>query len=204
MTAANRLLPRTLRGRLIAGLVALLAIASASVGLVTYFAVRGALTRELNSQLQTATDLAYNCWEQQNPGKGGEGNQPDNVMNPPQGSQNSPGGTGNSGSAANSGGTDSGGTGTTTGTSISNTCPGLGEHTFVAVYSQGSWHGAVVGDDKSALSDADKDSLLAIDPWQAPPGVHTMGPDVPSTTHYLSGAGGTFLLTAVRDPDTDG
>ena len=69
MTAAagrrctRRWLPRTLRGRLIAGLVALLAVACASVGLVTYFAVQGALTRELNSQLQTATGLAYNCWE---------------------------------------------------------------------------------------------------------------------------------------------
>ena len=31
-------LPRTLRGRLIAGLVALLAVACASVGVVTYFA----------------------------------------------------------------------------------------------------------------------------------------------------------------------
>src|SRR5258708_33650088 len=150
MTAANRLLPRTLRGRLIAGLVALLAIASASVGLVTYFAVRGALTRELNSQLQTATDLAYNCWEQQNPGKGGEGNQPDNVMNPPQGSQNSPSDTGDSGSAANSGGTDSGGTGTTTGTSLSHTCPGLGEHTFVAGDPPGRRHRAGVGEDQSA------------------------------------------------------
>ena len=35
-------LPRTLRGRLIAGLVALLAIGCATVGLVTYFAVQGA------------------------------------------------------------------------------------------------------------------------------------------------------------------
>ena len=47
-------LPRTLRGRLIAGLVALLAIGCATVGLVTYFAVQGALSRELTNQLQTA------------------------------------------------------------------------------------------------------------------------------------------------------
>jgi len=45
-------LPRTLRGRLIAGLVALLAVACAAVGLVTYLAVQGSLSRELNSQLQ--------------------------------------------------------------------------------------------------------------------------------------------------------
>ena len=57
--------PRTLRGRLIAGLVALLAVACATVGLVTYFAVQGALSRELNGELQTATGLAYNCWNTQ-------------------------------------------------------------------------------------------------------------------------------------------
>ncbi len=58
----RRLGPRTLRGRLIAGLVALLAAACATVGLVTYFAVQGALSRELNNQLQTATQLTYSCW----------------------------------------------------------------------------------------------------------------------------------------------
>ena len=83
MTAASRLLPRTLRGRLIAGLVALLAIACASVGVVTYFAVRGALTREMNSQLQTATTLAYNCWEGQvNHDDGGRDTEPSGGSSP--------------------------------------------------------------------------------------------------------------------------
>ena len=54
--AANRSrlrnpLPRTLRGRLIAGLVALLAVACATVGVVTYLAVQGALNRELDGEL---------------------------------------------------------------------------------------------------------------------------------------------------------
>ena len=58
----RKLPPRTLRGRLIAGLVAVLAIGCATVGLVTYFAVERALSDELNTQLQTATQIAYNCW----------------------------------------------------------------------------------------------------------------------------------------------
>src|ERR1700748_3112119 len=66
-------LHRTLRGRLIAGLVALLAIGCATVGLVTYFAVQGALSRELNGELQTATGPAYKCWEQQYNGSGDNG-----------------------------------------------------------------------------------------------------------------------------------
>src|ERR1700746_2939776 len=66
-------LPRTLRGRLIAGLVALLAVGCATVGLVTYFAVQGALSRELHGELQTATGLAYKCWEQQYNGSGDNG-----------------------------------------------------------------------------------------------------------------------------------
>jgi hypothetical protein len=39
---------RTLRGRLIAGLVALLAVACAAVGLVTYLALRGFLFQQLS------------------------------------------------------------------------------------------------------------------------------------------------------------
>ena len=52
---------RTLSGRLIAGLVALLALASATIGVVTYLAVQRSLSRELTNQLQTATSLANNC-----------------------------------------------------------------------------------------------------------------------------------------------
>jgi two-component system, OmpR family, sensor kinase len=52
---------RTLRGRLIAGLVTLLAIACATVGVVTYFAVQRSLTADLHNQLQAATTDVNNC-----------------------------------------------------------------------------------------------------------------------------------------------
>jgi two-component system OmpR family sensor kinase len=186
MNAAGRLLPRTLRGRLIAGLVALLAIASASVGLVTYYAVRGALSRELNSQLQTATTLARNCWEGQiTRGGSGQDTERDGGTSPTSTPGSAPAASAN---AAESGSYVS---------SISNSCPGLGEHTFVAVYSKGQWHSSAVGDKDFSLSSADKGSLLEI---QASPATTP----VPSTTLYLSGPDGNYLLTAVRDPDGDG
>ncbi|MGH3263627.1 MAG: histidine kinase dimerization/phospho-acceptor domain-containing protein, partial [Trebonia sp.] len=70
--------PRTLRGRLITGLVALLAVGCATVGIVTYFAVQRALSGEVNNQLQNATQLARTCWgaktdNGQNVGNDGQG-----------------------------------------------------------------------------------------------------------------------------------
>ncbi len=190
MTAASRLLPRTLRGRLIAGLVALLAIASASVGLVTYFAVRGALTREMNSQLQTASTLARNCWEGQiNHGAAGQDTEPGGGSAPPGASGTSPTGSGMA--------TDSVSSDIQPVSSISNSCPGLGEHTFVAVLAGGDWHSSAVGDSDFSLSRADEARLARIEP-------SPVSPAIPSTTLYLSGPGGTYLLTAVQDPDGDG
>jgi two-component system OmpR family sensor kinase len=46
---------RTLRGRLIAGLVALLAVACAAVGIVTYLSLRGYLLNQLDQNLQAAS-----------------------------------------------------------------------------------------------------------------------------------------------------
>jgi two-component system OmpR family sensor kinase len=46
---------RTLRGRLIAGLVALLAVACAAVGIVTYLSLRGYLLGQLDGNLQAAS-----------------------------------------------------------------------------------------------------------------------------------------------------
>src|ERR1700761_5894795 len=137
------LLPRTLRGRLIAGLVALLAIACATVGLVTYFAVNGALSRELNSQLQTATDLAHNCWENQVSGNREGGGDGDNGQPAGDGGADaspSPAPT----SATTPGAGGSAGTPNPFSVSISDNCPGLGEGTFVAVVWQGQWQSAVV------------------------------------------------------------
>jgi two-component system OmpR family sensor kinase len=52
---------RTLRGRLIAGLVALLAVACAAVGLVTYLALRGFLFQQLDEQLMAAEQRYAAC-----------------------------------------------------------------------------------------------------------------------------------------------
>ena len=49
-----RWLPRTLRARLTAGLVVLLAVASLGVGLTTAFALEGFLVRRLDQQLTAA------------------------------------------------------------------------------------------------------------------------------------------------------
>ncbi|HEY7265497.1 MAG TPA: HAMP domain-containing sensor histidine kinase [Trebonia sp.] len=58
---ARQLVPRTLSGRLIAGLVALLALALAMVGVVTYFAIQRALINEHDNQVQAAASVANNC-----------------------------------------------------------------------------------------------------------------------------------------------
>jgi two-component system OmpR family sensor kinase len=214
-------LPRTLRGRLIAGLVALLAVGCATVGLVTYFAVQGALSRELNGELQTATSLAYNCWQRQDSGT---------KASPPASEQ---GGTAKSGSGSTSkSGTGLasaaahttawlGGAGTsdTPGSSPSGTattpahtdstemgeCQGLGEQTFVADFSHGQWGQCVlIGERKAALPLADKKTLTSITPVPADaPGGLASGQGVSTWTRYLSVAKGTFELTAVRDPDGD-
>jgi len=55
---------RTLRGRLIAGLVALLAVACACVGLVTYLALRGFLFHQLDAQLSAAQARYVGCVQQ--------------------------------------------------------------------------------------------------------------------------------------------
>ena len=56
---------RTLRGRLIAGLVALLAVACACVGLVTYLALRGFLFDSLDQQLSVASQRYAACMQHQ-------------------------------------------------------------------------------------------------------------------------------------------
>src|SRR5580692_4608946 len=52
---------RTLRGRLIAGLVALLAVACAAVGIVTYLSLRGYLLGQLDQNLQAASARFAAC-----------------------------------------------------------------------------------------------------------------------------------------------
>jgi two-component system OmpR family sensor kinase len=67
---------RTLRSRLIAGLVTLLAIACAAVGVVTYFAVQRSLADDLRNQLQAATNTVNNCLDYQLGDNDGDHDQP--------------------------------------------------------------------------------------------------------------------------------
>jgi two-component system OmpR family sensor kinase len=177
-------LPRTLRGRLIAGLVALLAIGCATVGLVTYFAVERALSAELNSQLQTATGLAYNCWAtgfgaNNDSDSGSGGQQP---TNGPTASQ------------------------TPSPSSVSAQCTGLGEGTFVAVIKNGKPMCRLIGEPAPKLSAADTSTLVSITPSPDTPtsGGGGSGQNVPTLTRYLSWAHGSYKLTAILDPDGDG
>jgi two-component system OmpR family sensor kinase len=129
---ARRLVPRTLSGRLIAGLVAVLAFALASIGVVTYFAIERALTNELNNQLGAAAGVANNCldtWIRQN----GD-DQP---------TQSGPGGNNPL-------------TGPT-----SYSCEGLGTGTFMAYHLHGQWHAFVVPN-LITLSKGDQELLAAI------------------------------------------
>jgi two-component system, OmpR family, sensor kinase len=67
---------RTLRSKLIAGLVTLLAIACAAVGVVTYFAVQRSLTDDLRNQLQAATNTVNNCLDYQLGDNDGDNDRP--------------------------------------------------------------------------------------------------------------------------------
>ena len=60
---ARWLAGRTLRGRLIAGLVTLLAVACAAVGLVTYLVLHKALMSQLNTQLAATSNQYGQCLE---------------------------------------------------------------------------------------------------------------------------------------------
>jgi two-component system, OmpR family, sensor kinase len=59
---------RTLRGRLIAGLVALLAVACAAVGIVTYLSLHGFLLSQLDGQLTAASSRYNMCVDGPPPG----------------------------------------------------------------------------------------------------------------------------------------
>jgi two-component system OmpR family sensor kinase len=187
-------LPRTLRGRLIAGLVMLLTLACATVGIVTYFAVQGALSRELNNQLQTATGLAYNCWESENA--------------PAPAPASAPAGKAASKDKDGTTGTDLSATKSATSPSSADpplsSCPGLGDQTFVAVILQDQWKCVVIPGKSLTLPEADKSTLLGITPYMLPPGTWTAGEIAPTTTRYLSSAKGTLELTVIRDPGADG
>jgi two-component system OmpR family sensor kinase len=66
---------RTLRGRLIAGLLALLALACGVVGIVSYLALHSFLLGQLDSQLGTASSRYAGCLKGPPPGNEGDGSQ---------------------------------------------------------------------------------------------------------------------------------
>jgi two-component system, OmpR family, sensor kinase len=212
-------LPRTLRGRLITGLVALLAVACATVGLVTYFAVQGALSHELNGELQTATGLAYNCWLNQDSdataalsanwqgstAKSGSGSTSTGGTGPASAAAHTTAWLGGARTSDTPEGSPSGATTRYFDSNEMGDCQGLSEQTFVADFSHGQWGQCViVGERKAALSHADKKTLASITPVPADGrGGMTSGQGVPTSTHYLNVAKGTFELTAVSDSDRD-
>jgi two-component system OmpR family sensor kinase len=63
---------RTLRGRLIAGLVALLALSCALIGVVTYVALRGFLYHQLGEQLGAANERYIDCITRRGPSPGNQ------------------------------------------------------------------------------------------------------------------------------------
>jgi two-component system OmpR family sensor kinase len=210
-----RVLPRTLRGRL-------LTAACATVGLVTYLAVQRSLSSELNNNLRTATGLFYQCY---NPGAPGPDDEPGGNMPANAGQarnyQNGTGSghqetgelaSGNGRSALSSADRDVSSPGEDPGpggpSSLSTTlskCQGLGEGTFVAVIWQRQGQATRIGGNADTLSASDLRTLLSIPPWKPPnPGKAPNGEPIPAYTLYLSEAGGTYLVTALRDPDGDG
>ena len=175
-----RVVPRTLRGRLIAGLLTLLIAACAAVGLVTYLAVRDSLSGAINNDLQTATNLAYECSPgagQPHPGFGPIG--PTRTSVPPK-----------------------------NGNPIPHGCQGLAEGTYVALLSPKHGFATLVGNASYKLSAADEKALRSITPVETT-GLGTASspgssPAIRTTTRDLADAGGTFLLTAVTAPGGDG
>jgi two-component system OmpR family sensor kinase len=221
--------PRTLRGRLIAGLLALLTAACATVGLVTYFAVQSTLTGELERDLQTATGLAYQCYNQMPDGDSGSDGQPQSS-----GRQANPGGTAHpsahaSGSATPSAPDEtsasddsdlqpaagSAGDRARAGIPVDGTdpgplslslaqCQGLDEGTFVAILWPGGGQAKLIGSSLYKLSPAELRTLRDITPTPAPDLAEPSDQDVSARPVYLTEADGTYLLTALSDLDGDG
>jgi two-component system OmpR family sensor kinase len=177
-----RVLPRTLRSRLIAGLLTLLIAACAAVGLVTYLAVRDSLSGALNNDLQTATNLAYQCSH-------------------PGGGQPRPGGGPGAASPIS--------VPLTPGNPLPHGCQGLAEGTYAAALWPAHGFATLVGSTSYTLSPADEKALRSITPTPLrATGLATTAPGdnpgIRTTTRDLSDAGGNFLLTAVSEPGGDG
>ena len=167
-------LPRSLSGRLIVGLVTLLAVAAATVGVVTYLAFQHAVADEMNNQVQAATSLTNTCLDHWF-----AGDDENQSGQPGQPGQPGPSGPGN-------------------GTPLTSYyCTGLDSGTLVAYFRHDQW-GAYLVPREITLSAADKATLASIPPSPNPsPG----GSSAPACTRDLPSIGGTYALTAVRDPN---
>ena len=163
---------RGLSGRLIAGLVALLALGCATVGVVTYFAIQRALSNELDNQLQAATSVTNTCLDHwlDDDGNGGDNN---NIGQPAQGTSASPLNT--------------------------QYCEGLGTGTFLAYQHDGQWGGYVVPD-RITLSAADKATLGAITPSQMPVPGGPPAPTYTENLTSADSGGEAYLITVAADP----
>jgi two-component system, OmpR family, sensor kinase len=217
----RRLYPRTLRSRLIAGLVVLLTAACATVGLVTYLAVERELSSDLNTELQTATGLANSCWEHEISGAGTQswsGNTPSTskarsgtggdhasttAWSSTTADDDARGGAPSSKPVPDTGPSSASSAPTHSAPTTMGNCQGLGEDTFIAAISNGKWECVLIGASEIKLSAADEQALLSINPVPLdPPSSNAAASTrpVPTTTRYLTWAKGTYELTAVQDP----
>jgi two-component system OmpR family sensor kinase len=175
MRGIARAVPRTLSARLIAGLVALLAVAAATVGVVTYVAVQRALMDQLGNQVQASTSVVNGCLDSWfNPSYGDGDHDSDDHAGPGSGSSGNP--------------------------LSSMYCNGLGPGTFVAYLRHGQWGAMLVPhQNQIRLTAADKATLGAIKPCPLP---GQGGPAVPPpVTKDLTSLNGEYELTVVQDPN---
>ena len=170
----------TLRGRLIAGVVALLALACAMIGVATYLALSRFLSGQLDGQLAAASQRFESCVDGP-PGLG------------PRGSQISLGGSGGLGAGSSSsapvpGSLVPGGSGPEHNPAGCANTPGQAQATFSAALSGHRITAAKVTRGSCQLSAPDRTRLARLTASGQP------------QTLTLSGLSGPYLMLAVRDP----
>jgi two-component system OmpR family sensor kinase len=185
-----------MRGRLIAGLLALLTVASAAVGLTSYYAIKGAIFSQENTQLQIATNLAYKC---QDPHTGDDDDDHGGGSGAEGTGSGLDHGNDSSGSGKNvSGETVPGHPNWSYGAALD--CSGLGTGTLAVSVIHGTWVASLVPDTNCTLSAADRHVLSQLTPTDPP----TAQQDAPTEVRTLNSADGDYELTSIRDPDGDG
>jgi two-component system OmpR family sensor kinase len=179
-------LPRTLRSRLVIGLVVLFAIGCATVGVTTYMTAKNSLLNEINGQTRTATSLLFNC-----------------LSNGP-GVDSDPG-LSASGTDGNAGHGLAAGYGTRPPVRADvppdpAQCNGLGPGTLTAFITNGKVNPYLVDHGTAPLSPADEQVLRELPVTRLQPQDRQ---PLPTYTRTLSSLGETYVLTAVTDQDGD-